>query len=181
VTSTSDLPALTDRELAVWRTFLRAHASITRRLEHDLLAEHDLPLASYDVLVQLAEAPGGRLRMTDLADRVLLSRSGLTRLVDRLAADGLVERQSCPSDARGTFTVITDAGRARLRTAAPRHLRGIQEYVTSRLTTGELDMFGELLRKLLPAGEPTTDPVGGCGAAEGVQQHGHSAALAGGS
>jgi DNA-binding MarR family transcriptional regulator len=164
VTAIAAQLGLTDRELAVWRTFLRVHASLTRRLEHDLLAERDLPLASYDVLVQLAEAPDGRLRMTDLADRVLLSRSGLTRLVDRLAADGLVTRESCPSDARGTFTVITEAGRTRLRTAAPTHLRGIQEYVTSRLDPGELDTVGRLLRKLLPEGEPTTESPGGCGA-----------------
>jgi DNA-binding MarR family transcriptional regulator len=171
VTATSDAPKLTDRELAVWRTFLRVHASLTRRLEQDLLVEQDLALASYDVLVQLVEAPDGRLRMTDLADRVLLSRSGLTRLVDRLATDGLVERQSCPSDARGTFTVITGRGRARLRTAAPTHLRGIQEYVASRLSAAELDTFGELLRKLLAPGESTTEPPGGCGAAEGVSRH----------
>jgi DNA-binding MarR family transcriptional regulator len=164
--TTSDLPQLSKQELAVWRTFLRVHASLTRRLEQDLLSEHDLPLASYDVLVQLVEAPGGQLRMTDLADRVLLSRSGLTRLVDRLATDGLAERQSCPSDARGTFAVITDAGRARLRTAAPTHLRGVQEYVTSRLSPRDLDALGDLLRRLLPEGEPTTKPSGGCGAAE---------------
>jgi DNA-binding MarR family transcriptional regulator len=152
----------------VWRTFLRVHASLTRRLEQDLLSEHDLPLASYDVLVQLVEAPAGRLRMTDLAERVLLSRSGLTRLVDRLAAEGLAERQSCPSDARGTFAVITDAGRARLRTAAPTHLRGVQEYVTGRLSPSELDALGDLLRRLLPDGEPTTEAPGECGAAQMV-------------
>ena len=172
--TTSDLPRLTDRELAVWRTFLRVHASLTRRLEQDLLSEHDLPLASYDVLVQLVEAPDGRLRMTDLADRVLLSRSGLTRLVDRLAADGLTERQSCPSDARGTFAVITDAGRARLRTAAPTHLRGVQEYVTSRLSPTELDALGDLLRRLLPDGEPTTESPGGCCAAQVLSDEGDS-------
>ncbi len=153
----------------MWRTFLRVHASLTRRLEHDLIVEHDLPLASYDVLVQLAEAPQGRLRMTDLAERVLLSRSGLTRLVDRLAADGLVERQSCLSDARGTFTVITDAGRARLRGAAPTHLRGIQDYMTSRLEADELDTLGDLLGKLLRDAELAAEPPGGgCGASDGM-------------
>jgi DNA-binding MarR family transcriptional regulator len=162
VTATSDPPKLSDHELAVWRTFLRVHASVTRRLERDLLAERDLPLASYDVLVQLIEAPDGRLRMTDLADRVLLSRSGLTRLVDRLASDGLVVRESCPSDARGTFTVITEAGRARLRAAAPTHLRGIREYVVSRLSSAELDTLGAVLRNLLPPGDPTTDLPGSC-------------------
>src|SRR5262249_11335051 len=101
-TDAGTVPRLTARELAVWRMFLRAHASIAGRLERDLVAEHGLPLAWYEVLLQLAEAPGQRLRMTDLAERVLLSRSGLTRLVDRLVAEGLVERAACPSDARGT-------------------------------------------------------------------------------
>jgi DNA-binding MarR family transcriptional regulator len=158
--------ALSARELSVWRTFLRAHASITRQLEHDLAAEHMLPLPSYDVLLQLAESPQRRLRMTDLADRVLLSRSGLTRLVDRLTAEGLVDREPCPSDARGTFTVLTEAGLARLREAAPTHLRGIEEHVTSRLSAEELDQLGQLLRRLLP--EAGVEPADGCGAAEGV-------------
>jgi DNA-binding MarR family transcriptional regulator len=169
VSSPIGAPTLTARELAVWRHFLHAHASLTRRLEHDLLEEHDLPLASYDVLVQLAEAPQRRLRMTDLADRVLLSRSGLTRLVDRLAAEGLVERQSCPSDARGMFTVLTDAGLSRLRQAAPTHLRGIEDYMTRRLSPDELDRLDALLGKLLPEAE-LEPPAGGCGAAEGVPQ-----------
>ncbi len=161
--------ALSARELSVWRTFLRAHAGITRRLEHELAVDHMLPLPSYDVLLQLAESPQRRLRMTDLADRVLLSRSGLTRLVDRLSAEGLVARESCPSDARGTFTVLTEAGLARLREAAPTHLRGIEEHVTSRLSADELDTLGELLRKLLPEPDPTGEPEGGCGAAEGLR------------
>jgi DNA-binding MarR family transcriptional regulator len=160
-------PTLTAGELAVWRVFLRAHASLTRRLEHDLLVEQELPLASYDVLVQLAEAPQRRLRMTDLADRVLLSRSGLTRLVDRLTTEGLVKRQSCPSDARGMFTVLTEAGLSRLRQAAPTHLRGIEDYMTRRLEPAELDALGGLLAKLLPQDEGEA-PAGGCGAAEGV-------------
>lgn len=160
-------PALSARELSVWRTFLRAHASITRQMEHDLAEQHMLPLPSYDVLLQLAESPQRRLRMTDLADRVLLSRSGLTRLVDRLSKDGLVARESCPSDARGTFTVITEKGLDRLREAAPTHLSGIQEHVTSRLNPTELDQLGRLLRKLLP--EADAVPVGGCAVAESDQ------------
>src|SRR5687767_3327298 len=102
------VPALSSAELTAWRTFLRAHAQVTRRLEADLVAEHDLSLPTYDVLVQLSEAPDRRLRMTELAERVLLSRSGLTRLVDRLEREGLVHRQACPSDARGTHAVLTD-------------------------------------------------------------------------
>lgn len=157
---------LSVRELGAWRSFLRAHSQISRTLEAELVAEHDLPLPSYDVLLQLAEAEGRRLRMTELADRVLLSRSGLTRLVDRLERDGLVERQACPNDARGTHAVLTDGGLARLRDAAPTHLRGVAEHVTSRLTDDELDQLQALMLKLLDGRrEP---PAGGCGAAEGV-------------
>ena len=139
---------LSSTELAAWRSFLRAHATVTRRLEAELVAEHDLPLASYDVLVQLSEAPSGALRMTELAERVLLSRSGLTRLVDRLERDGLVARQACPDDARGTLAVLTDAGLARLRAAWPTHLRGVAEHVTDKLSTEELATLEELLGRL---------------------------------
>ena len=139
---------LTSTELAAWRSFLRAHATVTRRLETELVAEHDLPLASYDVLVQLSEAPSGALRMTELAERVLLSRSGLTRLVDRLERDGLVERQACPDDARGTLAVLTDSGLARLRAAWPTHLRGVAQHVTDKLSTEELATLEELLGRL---------------------------------
>jgi len=152
---------LRGEQLRPWRLFLRAHSVLTRQLEAELLAEHDLPLASYDVLVQLAEAPGRRLRMTDLAERVLLSRSGLTRLVDRLEREGMVERVACPSDARGTFTVLTPAGLARLRDAAPTHLRGVSEHVLSRLEATELEALAAVLAKLVP--EPLA-PASTCGA-----------------
>jgi DNA-binding MarR family transcriptional regulator len=163
---TTTRPRLTEAQLGAWRVFLRAHARITRQLEHELLTEQDIPLASYDVLLQLAEAPGSRLRMTDLADRVLLSRSGLTRLVDRLERDGLVTRASCPGDARGTNAVLTEAGRDRLRAAAPTHLRGIAEHVTGRLTDDEVDQLMALMSKLLDG--PLSPPEGGCGEAEGL-------------
>ncbi len=140
--------ALSSTELAAWRSFLRAHAVVTRRLEAELTAEHELPLASYDVLVQLSEAPERRLRMTELAERVLLSRSGLTRLVDRLERDGLVARQACPDDARGTLAVLTDAGLDRLRQAWPTHLRGVSEHVTGKLSADELVVLEELLGRL---------------------------------
>jgi DNA-binding MarR family transcriptional regulator len=158
--------SLTVAELGAWRSFLRAHAQVTRKLEAELVADQDLQLPSYDVLLPLAEAPGRRLRMTELADRVLLSRSGLTRLVDRLEKDGLVERAACPNDARGTHAVLTDAGLDRLRVAAPTHLRGVAEHVTSRLTEAELAQLQHLMAKLLDA---HTAPEGGCGAAEGVR------------
>ena len=160
------LPRLSATDLAAWRAFLRAHAQIVRRLEHDLVTEHDLPLPSYDVLVQLSEAPDRRLRMTQLAERVLLSRSGLTRLVDRLVRDGLVERQACPSDARGTLAVLTDAGLDRLRSAWPTHLRGVEERFVGRLSVEERGQLEVLMSRLLSADDPVggcDEPAGGCG------------------
>lgn len=153
-----DVAAPSASELAVWRTFLRAHAEVSRRLEAELLAEHDLPLAWYDVLVQLVEAPDRRLRMTELADRVLLSRSGLTRLVDRLEREGLVCRVACPSDARGLYAVLTGAGLARLRDASPTHLRGVAKYMTGRFSAAELATLGLLLARL--SGDPGHQPEG---------------------
>ncbi|MEU5884895.1 MarR family winged helix-turn-helix transcriptional regulator [Spirillospora sp. NPDC047279] len=139
-------------ELIVWRTLLRAQVQISRRLQSDLLADHDLALGSYDVLMHLGEAPHGRLRMNDLADRVLLSRSGLTRLVDRLQREGLVGRESCSSDARGLFAVLTPAGHARLAAATPTYQQGVRDYVLSRLDDDDLRQFGMILDKL--ADEP---------------------------
>lgn len=152
MTSSSTISAA---ELIVWRTMLRAQARISRRLQADLVAHHDLALGSYDVLVHLGEAPGGRLRMNDLADRVLLSRSGLTRLVDRLQREGLVVRQSCPSDARGLFAVLTPAGRARLVEATPTYREGVRDYVLSRLDEADLRTLGHILDKLADEKVPT--------------------------
>jgi DNA-binding MarR family transcriptional regulator len=140
---------LAEGEIAVWKRFLRAHAKALRRLEADLMEAHALPLASYDVLVQLVEAPDRRLRMTELAEAVMLSRSGLTRLVDRLEREGLVAREACESDARGLFAVLTDAGYERLRNASGTHLRGVSDYVISRLDADDLHALDGVLRKLL--------------------------------
>jgi DNA-binding MarR family transcriptional regulator len=148
---------LTHVELDAWRSFLRAHAKVTRVLDAELAAECDLPLGSYEVLLHLNEAPDRRLRMTDLADRVVLSRSGLTRLVDRLERDALIRRESCPSDARGTNAVLTDAGYERLRAAAPVHLRGVREHLLDLLTEDELAVvaaaFGRVAGPLHAAGD----------------------------
>ena len=152
---------LTAAELSAWRTFLRAHATVTRRLEAELVAEHELPLASYDVLVQLSEAPGRALRMTELADRVLLSRSGLTRLADRLERDGLLTRRPCADDARGTLAVLTDAGLAKLEEAWQTHRRGVAEHVTGKLTGDEIAQLGELLGKLVGDGPLPDDACDG--------------------
>lgn len=140
---------LRPEEMRAWRAFLVAHSRATRRLEDELIEVHDLPLAWYDVLVQLAEAPDRRLRMSDLAGAVLLSRSGVTRLVDRLEREGLVARIKCRDDARGTFTVLTQAGLARLRDASGTHLDGVRRHVTGRFTDEELESFAQLMERLL--------------------------------
>jgi len=135
-----------DPRLAAWRAFLLAHARLSRRLDEELRAEHGLSLPEYDALLQIAEAPDRRLRMSQLADAVVLSRSGVTRLIDRLVADGLVTRSQCLSDARGAEAVLTDAGLARLRDAAATHLRGIESYFLSVVHEADFDRLEKTFR-----------------------------------
>jgi DNA-binding MarR family transcriptional regulator len=123
---------------------------VARRLEADLIARSDLPLAEYDVLLQLALADGLRLRMNELADRVVLSRAGITRLVDRLTADGLVTRLKCASDARGYFAVLTSGGMARLLDATPGHLAAVRRHFLESFTAPELETLAELLERSRP-------------------------------
>ncbi len=136
-----------------WRGFLEAHARVVSLLEDDLQREKGLPLTWYDVLVQLQEAPDRRLRMTELARRVLISKSGLTRLVDRMAAAGLVERCLDDHDRRGRWVELTDAGFERLRDAAPVHLRGVREYFTGELDPGAANVVGEVLWRIAKKAE----------------------------
>lgn len=110
--SASPATGLDAVELGAWKGLLRVHASLMKSLDAELEASHRLPLTSYEVLIQLADAPDRKMRMCDLADSVLLSRSGMSRLVDRLERDGLLERAACPNDARGSFAVLTAAGRS---------------------------------------------------------------------
>ena len=138
-----------DSRLAAWSTFLRAHARVVRELERELQADQDLALTDYDVLVQLAAASERRLRMSELADRLLLSRSGVTRLVDRLVSDGLVERVMCESDRRGQWAALTDAGYSRLRRASPTHLRGVATHFLDRLTPEDLTALERMLAGVL--------------------------------
>ncbi len=121
-------------ELAAWRGFLRVHSELTQRLDAELRAEHDLPLTSYEVLLFLNDSPEGGLRMSELADSVLLSRSGLTRLVDRLQQRGLVARADSPEDGRGCLAVITDAGREQFAAARGTHLAGVRRLFLERLS-----------------------------------------------
>src|SRR5918997_6629078 len=118
---------LSPAELGAWRGMLRAHTALVRALDAELEAAHDLPLSHYDVLIYLRAAPGRRLRMAELANSVLLSRSGVTRLVDRLEREGLIERDACTDDGRGLFAVLTDKGDELLSRARPTHLAGVRE------------------------------------------------------
>src|SRR6266576_3198958 len=122
---TDELPGR--RGLDAWASLLRAHATLMRQLETDLEKETGLALADFDVLAQLADA-GGELRMTELAERALISRSGMTRRVARLADEGLVRRAGAGADARGVVVALTDAGVSRLTETAPVHLRGIKKF-----------------------------------------------------
>jgi DNA-binding MarR family transcriptional regulator len=149
-----------DWRLQVWRTFLMAHAQVVAALERDLSVAAQLPLGWYDVLLQLVEAPERRLRMAELADRVLLSRSGLTRLVDRLQREGLVVREPVPGDARGLYTVLTPAGLARIREATPIHLAGVDEYWVSRFSDDELHELKRLLDRVGRPGQPADGQPG---------------------
>jgi len=141
---------LDKQELAAWRGMLRVHAALTRALDAELAERHGLPLNSYEVLLFLADSPGGRMRMSELADSVLLSRSGLTRLVDRLERDGLLEREQCEDDARGYFAAITDQGRAVFDEARRTHLAGVRERFIDRLSRDDLRRLGELWEKVAP-------------------------------
>lgn len=142
---------LTAAELDAWRGLLRVHASLMKELDAELEAAHRLPLTSYEVLLHLAEAPDRRMRMCDLADSVLLSRSGMSRLVDRLERDGLLERAACSADARGSFAVITEAGLELLASARPTHHEGIRRRFLSHFEADDLARMTEYWQRLLAA------------------------------
>lgn len=130
-------------ELDAWRGMLRVHASVLKALDGELEAAHGLPLTSYEVLVHLAEAPERRMRMCDLAESVLLSRSGMSRLVDRLERDGLLRRAACANDARGAFACITPAGLALLEQARPTHIAGIRRRFLAHFGDDELQTMAQ--------------------------------------
>src|SRR6201989_894277 len=129
---------LSGLELGAWRGLLRVHAALVKQLDAELAAAHKLPLSSYEVLLNLESAPGQKRRMAELAESVLLSRSGMTRLVDRLERDGLLERDTCTSDGRGCFAVLTPAGEDLLAHARPTHLSGVRERFLRYFSQDEL-------------------------------------------
>lgn len=155
--SRTDAAALLDRLVAdslpnqtgmeAWRSLLQAHATLMRRLETDLMQETGLALADFDVLAQLASA-GGELRMTELANRALISRSGMTRRVARLVDEGLVRRANADDDARAVAVTITAAGLQRLAETAPVHLRGVSDLFVGQLDDRELAMLKRALDKV---------------------------------
>ena len=140
--------AFTEEEAAAWVGFLRSHATLVRELDASLTEAHGLPLSSYEVLLRLSREPEGRQRMSDLADAVWLSRSGITRLIDRLERDGLVARSACASDARGSFAVITPAGRARLDEARTTHVADVRDRFLSRFSAGDQAQLAEFWSRL---------------------------------
>jgi DNA-binding MarR family transcriptional regulator len=129
---------------------LRVHAALTKVLDADLLREHGLSLSSYEVLLFLSQSPQGQLRMSELADGVLLSRSGLTRLVDRMERDGLLRREQCEEDARGYYASITDDGRELFQRARSTHLDGVRERFLSHFSPDELRTLAGLWERVSP-------------------------------
>ena len=147
-------PALSPAEIRAWKGLIKAHASLVKRLDAELEAAHGLPLSHYQVLVALDLAPTKKMRMCDLADSVHLSRSGLTRLVDRLERVGLLCRACCTADARGSYAVMTDEGARRLAEARPTHLSGVRRDFVALFTPDELEMLARMWERVLPEDQP---------------------------
>jgi DNA-binding MarR family transcriptional regulator len=172
---------LSEGEVRAWRGLLRAHACLAKRLDAELERAHGLPMTSYEVLQRLEDAGAGRMRMCDLADQAQLSRSGLTRLVDRLERDGLMERCSCEHDARGSYACLTELGRERLAQARTTHLAVIREHFFSRFSEPELAALADMWDRVAPCAAngnghgngglhaDGNGHVGGAGQVEGVR------------
>jgi DNA-binding MarR family transcriptional regulator len=142
--------ALSEGELRAWRGLLRAYGCLAKRLDAELEQAHRLPMTSYEVLHHLQEASGGRMRMCELAEQAQLSRSGLTRLVDRLEREELLERCSCQHDARGSYACLTEAGRERLQEAHVTHLAVVREHFFSHFSELELGGLADMCERIAP-------------------------------
>jgi DNA-binding MarR family transcriptional regulator len=166
VPSTTPHPAATDsltpQELAAWRGMLEVHAQITQALDGQMRAEHGLSVSAYEVLMFLAGAPGHRLRMSEIAARVLLSRSGLTRLVDRLVGLGYVTRCAAESDGRGAYAELTDAGLRTFEAARRTHREGVRRFFLDRLTVTDQIALADIWTRFLTGARPAaagSDPL----------------------
>jgi DNA-binding MarR family transcriptional regulator len=148
----------TSLNLEAWVAFLRAHAAITRELSAQLQREHGLTLNDYEVLLHLSRADGGMMRRVDLAQSVLLTASGITRLLDGLERSGYVCKETCESDGRVSYAKLTDAGLAKLHEARRTHLRGVDELFVGRYSEAELATLAELLGRLPVTGADCKSP-----------------------
>jgi DNA-binding MarR family transcriptional regulator len=147
---------LSATELGAWRGMLRVHSALVKQLDAELSTAHKLPLSSYEVLLNLEAAPGRRRRMAELADSVLLSRSGMTRLVDRLEKDGLLRRDTCTDDGRGAYAVLTDKGAAALADARRTHLDGVRDKFLKQFDEAELRVLAEYWERVVPGASGLT-------------------------
>ncbi len=145
---------LDELRLSAWRTFITAHARVIDRINRDLTAADRIPLHWYDVLIELYEEPAQKLRLSELAQRVVLSKSGLTRLVDRLAQEGYLRREPTPGDRRGAFAAITDKGKKAMKRAWPIYARGIARYFGRHLSDGEARVLRASFERMLDALRP---------------------------
>jgi DNA-binding MarR family transcriptional regulator len=134
--------------LEAWRGYLQSHAGIVRELDADLIAHHELTVRDYEVLLYLSQADDRQLPMSALSERTMLTRSGITRLVDGLVDQGMIERASCERDARVSYARLTDAGYGKLRDAGRTHVAGIERLFLSHFTAVELEQLAELLSRL---------------------------------
>ena len=134
--------------LEAWRSYLQSHASILRELDAELVAEHAMTTRDYEVLLYLAQSPDRRLPMSALAESTMLTRSGITRLVDGLVAGGLIERVSCPSDARVSYAQLTDVGYEKLRSAGSTHVASIRRVFVEHFSPEEIEQLASLLSRL---------------------------------
>jgi DNA-binding MarR family transcriptional regulator len=152
--ATTATPGLEGTALDAWRSYLQSHASILRALDAELVAEHSLTTRDYEVLLYLAQAPERRLPMSSLAEATMLTRSGITRLVDGLVACELIERVSCRSDARVSYARLTDPGYEKLRQAGQTHIASVRHLFHEHFSSAELDQLASLLSRL-PGGHPS--------------------------
>lgn len=158
-TDTQPAPRLlTDRELAAWRGMLRSYVLLQRDLEATLEEGHGLQNSTYEVLMHLSDAPDGRMRLSDLASLAILSRSGLTRLIDRLEREGQVSRERCEADARGYYAVLTDEGRARVTAARGEYLNDVRARFLDLMTPEEQQVLGDVWARVLEGLEPGLRP-----------------------
>ncbi len=155
------LAGMTGSEFAAWRGFLRAHAAVVRALDAEMQAAHRLPLTEFEVLLRLSNQPGHRMRLSDLAGSVLLSLSGMSRMVGRLEQAGLVVREPCPGDRRAANAVLTGAGLALAREARVTHLAGVRQHFLRHFSEEDLDTLADLWRRLLGEAHPPEDARSG--------------------